>query len=64
MGFYKVYMPSDQSAETEARECCETTTSEATKTSFLKSKGFVWLIALLVAIVFTIEYFPNSILGI
>ena len=67
--FYKVYSPSKQGKETETGECCETaeyetTKSEATKTSFLKSKGFVWLIALLVVIVFAIEYFPNLILGL
>jgi len=59
--FYKVYSPSNQGKETETGECCETTTPEVTKTNFLKSKLFVWLIALLVAVVFTIEYFPNSI---
>ena len=65
--FYKVYSPSKQGNETEIEECCETAEcetakSEATKTNILKSKGFVWLIALLVAIVFAIEYFPNLIL--
>ena len=67
--FYKVYSPSKQGNETEIEECCETAEcetakSEATKTNILKSKGFVWLIALLVAIVFAIEYFPNLILGL
>ena len=65
--FYKVYSPSKRGNETEIEECCETAEcetakSEATKTNILKSKGFVWLIALLVAIVFAIEYFPNLIL--
>ena len=66
--FYMVYSPSKQGKDTEIEECCETaecetTKSEATEKSFLKSKWFVWLIALFVAIVFAIEYFPNLILG-
>ena len=61
--FYKAYLPADRYGKPQEKEKDSCPNCQQEKQSFLKSKIYVWLVALFVAVMFTINYFPNLILS-